>query len=324
MKTRVARTSAAVLTHRFEVGETATDSTTPVAVTVTGPTGAAVASGTASHAGTGGYTYALPPQASLTVLTVAWAATISGAAVVETDTVEVTGGFFFTLSEGRASDASLADRDKYPTADLDDKRFQVEEECETICDRAFVPRYARVTLNGSGSSDLVLDHPDPDRSVAHVRAIRSVSMASRSGGTPVAFTAGQLAALIVRNDSMLTRSDGASWSEGFGNVVIEYEYGQDAPPEQLKQAAMVRLRSLLNVNKTGIPDRAASFTAGDGGTYRLTMPGAWATGIPLVDAVYARYSRRSGTAATGGRPVPASRTLDYDPQRNSLMHGGPR
>lgn len=324
MKTRVAKTSAAVLTHRFEVGETATDSTTSVAVTVTDPLGSVVASGTATHGDTGVYTYALPPQAALTVLTVAWAATIEGAAVVETDVVEVTGAFFFSLSEGRGSDSSLADRDKYPTADLDDKRLQVEEECETICDRAFVPRYARVVLDGSGSPDLVLGHPDPDRSVAHVRTIRSVKMAQRSGGPFVDFTSDQLAALIVRNDSTLTRSDGLFWAEGYGNVVIEYEYGLDGPAEQLKQAAMMRLRSLLNVNKTGIPDRAASFTAGDGGTYRLTMPGAWATGIPLVDAVYARYSRRSGTAATGGRPVPASRTLDYDPQRNSLMHGGPR
>lgn len=324
MKTRVAVTSAAVLTHRFELGETLTDSTTPVAVSVTDPSGTVVATGTATKAVTGVYTYALPPQAALTVLRVAWAATIDTAAVVEYDTVEVVGGFFFTLAEGRASDTSLADRDKYPTDDLAEKRVLVEEECEAICDRAFVPRYGRVTLDGTGSADLVLAHPDPDRSVAHVRAIRSVRMAAQTGGPLVDFTTGQLAALLVRSDNTITRSDGALWAEGYGNVSIEFEYGLDAPPEQLRQAAMVRLRSLLNVNKTSVPDRALSFTAGDGGTYRLTMPGAYATGIPGVDAVYARYSRRSGTGATGGRQVPASRTLDYDPQRNSLMHGGPR
>jgi hypothetical protein len=324
MKTRVAVTSASALSHRFEVGETATDSTAPVAVSVTNPLGTVVATGTATKTDTGVYTYALPPQAALTVLSVSWAATISGAAIVEIDTVEVVGGFFFTLTEGRNSDVSLADRDKYPTGELAEKRLQVEEECETICDRAFVPRYARVTLDGTGSSDLVLSHPDPDRSIAHVRAIRSVRMATQTGGTLTDFTTGQLAALLVRGESTLARSDGSVWAEGFGNVVIEFEYGLDSPPEQLRQAAMVRLRSLLNVNKTGIPDRAASFTAGDGGTYRLTMPGAWATGIPGVDAVYARYSRRSGAAAAGGRKIPASRTLDYDPQRTSLMHGGPR
>ncbi|GAA4626619.1 hypothetical protein GCM10023196_035590 [Actinoallomurus vinaceus] len=324
MKTRVMRTSASVLTHRFEVGETATDSTTAVTVTVTDPSGATVASGTATHGATGTYTYALPPQAALTVLAVAWSATIGGAAVVETDTVEVVGGFMFTLSEGRNSDASLADRDKYPTADLDAKRLEVEEECERICDRSFVPRYARVTVDGSGSADLVLPHPDPDRTAAHVRTIRSVSMAQRSGGVPVAFTSAELAALVVRGDSLVSRSDGLFWAEGYGNVVVEYEYGLDGPALELKRAAMGRLRSLLNANKTGIPDRASSFTAGDGGTYRLDMPGAWKTGLPAVDAVYARYSRRSGAGAAGGRPIPASRTLDYDPQRNSLMHGGPR
>lgn len=324
MKTRVLRTSASVLSHTFEVGETPIDSTGPVTVTVTNPLGTAVATGAATHSGTGTYTYALPPQATLTVLTVAWAATINGAAVLETDTVEVVGGYLFTLSEGRASDASLKDRDKYPTTDLDAKRLEVEEECERICDRAFVPRYARVVVDGSGSSDLVLPHPDPDRTAAHVRTIRSVSMAQRSGGTPVAFTADELAALIVRNDNTITRTDRLFFAEGYGNVVVEYEYGLDAPPLELKRAGMARLRSLLNANKTGIPDRASSFTAGDGGTYRLDMPGPWKTGIPAIDAVYSRYSRRSGAGAAGGRPIPASRTLDYDPQRGSLLHGGPR
>lgn len=321
MLARVARTSAAVLAHTFEVGEEATDADGTVTYAVTDANGVEVAAGNATHGSTGTYQFALPGQAQLSVLSVAWSATIAGAAVVETDQVEVVGGFFFTLSQGRGSDASLADTGKYPTADLVDKRTEVEAECETICDRTFVRRYARVVVNGTGHSDLVLTHPDPDRTPAHVHTVRSVRMAPRADETFVAFDAAELAALHVAEDGTLRRLDGALFTEGFGNVIVEYEYGLDAPPEDLQQAALRRFRSRLNLNKTGIPDRATSFTLTDGGAFRLSMPGAWATGIPEVDAAYARYSRRSGA---GGRKVPASRTLSYDPQYTSLMHPGRR
>lgn len=323
MLTRVARTAAAVLTHTFEVGETPTDATGNVVVTVKDPDGTTVSTGNAIHGTTGVYTYALPGQAALTELTVSWAATIAGTAVVETDTVEVVGGFFFSLSEGRASDTSLSDTNKYPGADLVAARLRVEQECERICDRAFVPRYARVTLNGTDSSEILLTHPDPDRSVAHVRSIRSVSMAPRADETFVDFTTAQLAALNIGEDGTLRRLDGLWWTAGFGNVVIEYEYGLDEPPDDLIDMALLRFRTRLTRKNSAVPDRASSFTSADGGTYRLTLPDAFRTGIPDVDAVYSRYSRRS-TSGAGGRQFAASRMLSYDPQYNSLFHGGRR
>ncbi|MGH3371801.1 MAG: hypothetical protein ACRDPR_17555 [Nocardioidaceae bacterium] len=325
--TRVLKTSAATLAHTFEVGETPTDSTTTVAVAVTDANGTAVTSGNATSAGvnTGTYTFPLPGQANLSLLSVAWSATIAGSAVVQTDVVEVVGAFFFTLTQGRDSDSSLSDPAKYPTDDLVLKRTEVEEECEAICDRAFVARYARVVLDGTGESDLVLKHQLPDRTIAHVRSIRSVKMAPRADGTFVAFDAGELAALQVADDGTLRRVDGAVFTRGFGNVIVELEYGLDGPPAELVQACLTRFRSRLNLNKTSIPDRASSFTVADGGTFRLDMPGAWKTGLPAVDAVYARYSRRSGAGpGAGGRAVPASRQLNYDPQYTSLFHGGRR
>lgn len=319
-KTRVLKTAAATLRHVFEVDETPTDSTTQVTVAVTGPTGATVAAGnaTAGAVGSGSYSFALAGQPQLTSLTVAWSATIAGAPVVETDVCEIVGGFFFTLREGRASDSSLQDTTKYPTDALKKTRVKVEEECEKICARAFVARYRRVVLDGNVTTDVVL--PDPD-----IRTIRSVTVSQRAGLPFVALTTAELAALVVTKDGQLRRSDGVYWPEGNNNVIIEYEYGLDSPPEELKDAAMIRLRSRLNVNKTQVPDRASSFTAQDGGTYRLDMPGAYKTGIPFVDAVYSRYSLRSG-AGTGatGRPIPSSRTLQFDPQFTSLMHGGRR
>jgi hypothetical protein len=317
--TRVLKTASATLERVFYVGETPTDSTTTVTVTVVGANGTAVASGNATSAGSGKYTFALPGQPQLALLTVTWNATIAGAAVAMSDQVEIVGGFFFTLLDGRNSDSSLSDTAKYPTADLIVARQEVEEECEWICDRAFVPRYRRVLLDGTGASDLVL--PDAD-----VRTVRAVSVAPRAGQTFVALTAAELAALVVQPDSTLRRVDSNVWTEGLQNVIAEYEFGLDGLPAQLLKAAKTRFRNHLNINKSAIPDRASSFTATDGGTYRLTLPDAFRTGVPDVDAAYARYSRRvqANAEAENGARFPASRQLNYDPQRNSLFHGGRR
>jgi hypothetical protein len=325
MKTRVALTSAASLQHSFELGETLTDATGTPTVAVTDALGVAVSSGDATRTAEGTYSYALAGQPQLARLSAAWSATIAGSAVVQLDDVEIVGGFFFSLSQGRGSDASLSDPAKYTTADIELARLETEEECEAITDRAFVPRYLRVTLDGTGQGDLVLKHPDPERTVAHVRTIRSVKMAPRADGTFTSFSVAELAAVRVSDDGTLRRLDGATFIEGFANVVVELEYGLDAPPLELVRACLTRFRARLNMNKSGIPDRASSFTATDGGTYRLDLPGAWKTGLPQVDAVYARYSRRSGAGTgTTGRQIPASRSLNYDPQYSSLFHGGRR
>ena len=327
MTVRVARTRAATLRHVFEVDETPTDSTTTVTVAVTDANGTSVAADDAVSAGAGTYTFALPAQANLAALTAAWSATIDGAAVVETDEVEIVGGFLFTLAEGRNSDDVLKDTTKYTTEDLLKARVEVEVECERITQRAFVPRYRRVTLDGTGTRDLML--PDGgDDLVAGILLrgvrlpLRSAKVAPRVGQAFTALNAPQLAALAVTRDGLLRRTDGNVWTEGLANVVLEYEYGSDSPPEDLKRQALVRFRSRLNIHRTGIPDRATSYTATDGGTYRLSMPGAATTGIPEVDAVYSRYSRGGNAGGKDGQPVPASRTLDFTPQRYSLFHQG--
>lgn len=316
--TRIAKTALGTLAHTFYIDETATDSSTTVTVAVTDATGAAVSSGNATHGATGVYTYVLPAQAALASLTVVWSATIAATAVTETDYAEIAGGFLFTLAEARASDTALSSVTKYPTADIVAARLEVEVECEEICDRAFVPRYRRAVLDGTGSTELVL--PDHD-----IRTIRAASIAPETGGTFTALTAAQLAALSVTSDSVLRRADGSYWTEGAANVIVQYEYGLNAPPADLKREALTRLRSRLNKTRTGIPDRAVSYTVDSGGTYRLDMPGAYKTGIPDVDAVYSRYSLRSGAGTgEGGHVVPSSRTLNYDPQRGSLFHDGIR
>lgn len=320
--TRILKTAAATLEHTFHVDETPTDSTTAVTVTVTDANGTSVTSGSGVSAGvgTGQYTFALAGQPQTALYTVAWSATIAGAVVVEADTVEIVGGFLFTLVEGRASDSSLADQGKYPTELLKTKRLETEVECEEICDRSFVPRYRRAVLDGSGTSELMLVG-DND-----IRSIRSVKVAPQVGEDFVALTAEQLAKLVVTPDRVLLRTDGNVWTEERSNVIVEYEYGLSSPPEDLRRAAMTRFKSRLNIGHTNIPARAMSYTTSDGTSYRLSIPDAYRTGLPDVDAVYARWSLRSGVGGSGedARDVPASRQLNFDPQNYSLFHGGVR
>jgi hypothetical protein len=315
--TRVARTAPVTLSHAFEVGESVTNSSTTVTVAVTDANGAAVSSGnaTSAGAGTGRYTYPLPGQATLSHLTVAWTATIAGASVVETDYCEVVGGFFFRLAEARSSDTSLVNPGDYSAAQLELARLETEVECEEICDRAFVPRYRRVVLDGTGTTDITL--PDAD-----LRTVRAARISPAPGQAFTVFTSDELAAVKLVGDRELRRTDsGNVWTFGTGNVILEYEYGFDRPPDDLRRAALVRVRTRLNIHRTGIPDRATSFTVAEGGVFRLDMPGPYKTGLPEVDAVYGRYSLRSGA---GGRPVPASRSLNFDPQFFTLFHGGTR
>lgn len=295
---RVLRTSAATLTHTFYVDETPTDTSAPPTMSVARLDGTVVATGTASHGATGVYTWVLPggPAApasatwQLDTLIVSWTGTLGGALITVTDDVEVCGGFYFGLAEARASDTSLADPVKYTTAMLAQKRIQVEQEAEKIMRRAWVPRFARHLLDGTGTADLRTYDQD-------LRVLRAVSL-SWVTGQPLTPLAGQpLTGIVVKPDGVLTRPAGIPWPRGVGNVLVEYEYGPDSPPEEVRQAGMTRLRSRLNVNRSTIPDRVSSYTTSDGvtaNTFRLTQPGKWSTGIPEVDAVYQRWEAAPG------------------------------
>jgi hypothetical protein len=322
--TRVIKNAAATISHLWYVGETLTD---PSAATygVRDANGTEVVAAGTSATITGGdsgrTTFSLAAQTTTRLLTVTWSATVSGVARVEVDQVEVVSGFFFSLAEARASDSSLSSSVTYPSSALEVARYETEVECETICDRAFLPRYARIVGNGTGSSTFTIGHPDPYRSLSDFRSLRRISVAPSVDESFVDFTAGELADVAVQPDGTLIRTGGDSFTWGVDNVVVEYEYGLAEPPPDLKRAALMRFRSRLNLHRSGIPDRASSYSVIDGTTFRLDMPGAWKTGIPDVDAVYRRYSRRE---QADGKPRPASRTLDFNPQYYSLFHGGRR
>lgn len=275
---RVLRTAQVVLSHTFYVDETPTDATGAVTYSVQRLDGTVVASGNASGPVSNVYTVTVPAQSQLDTLTVDWTGTVAGAAVTARDVIEVVGGFIFGLAEARAQPPTL-DTTRYPTARLAAKRIGVEQECEEICGQAFVPRFARVTLTlppGTTRTALRLPH-------ANVRALRALTV----DGTAQTLTGlGVSPAGVLTGSSWLGRSD--------GSVIVEYEHGMDYPPEDLKDACMLRLRSRLSQGDTGVPQRALSFSVQDGGVYRLSTPTGKKTGIPDVDGVYERYTLDRG------------------------------
>lgn len=279
--TRVLVDRAETLSHTFRVGETATDADGTVTVTVKRLDGTVVTSGTASSAGTGLYTFPLTGQAQVDALTADWAATVAGAARTERDVVEVVGGFYFGLAEARDRHRGLADKAKYPTEKLAAARVEVEQECDTITGQAWVPRFARFLLDGSGTDELVV--PDME-----LRTVRAASVADRAGGAFTALSVDQLAAVAALPAGILARDDGSVWPAGRRNILVEYEHGADQPLEEIGTAGMDRLQSKVHQPSSNIPARALSYTIAQGGVYRLSTPGAMRTGIPDIDAVYER------------------------------------
>jgi len=257
-----------------------------VTVDVTKADGTAVVTGgtTSAGTGTGAFTYSLAAQANLELLTVVWKD--NGAARLTT-LVEVVGGYYFTVAEARAFDNKIT-LELATDAKIIAVRREVEDECERITGCAWVPRYRLKRYDpGWGQGRLLLDDWAP-------RAIRSVKQYS-SATQFVAYTNAELAAVSFTEWGQLTRRDGQAWWGTPGGTVVEYEYGYDAPPPDLKHACLTRLRSRLYMEKTGIPDRATSFTSVEGGTFAIATPGqgVWETGLPEVDAVYARYCVKS-------------------------------
>lgn len=264
-------------------GEPADPGTVTIGVTKADGT-TVVAAGTATTVGaTGVRTYALAASATtaLELLTATWTSSTHG---VRTTLVEVAGGYWFTVAQARERDEKLNDTTKYSSARIVAVRSEVEHEAEDITSRAWVPRYRRARVEGSGTCELVL--PDVD-----LRSVRSVRVYESDNTTYTAFTAAELAAIEVTRWGTLIRRDGAWFTRGF-TTVIEYEYGVDAPPPDLRDAAITRLRHRLNAHRAGIPDRATSMQTDSGQTYNIATPGlrGFVTGIPDVDVVYGRYT----------------------------------
>lgn len=271
-----------------------------------------IAAGTATThtAGTGVYTKTLTgvQTAALDLLTATWLDTTTSSS--RTTLHEIVGGYVFSIPDARAFE-TLGDTGTYPTANLIATRAEVEDELEQLRDAAFVPRYARLILSGTGDHELVTGR-------SWLRTLRSVKVLATTGSsTSTAFTAAQLAACEITEDGRIRRGDGDVFTWGVSNIIVEVEHGFTDWGSDLKIAALTRLRERLNRPNSGIPDRAMTYTSLDGDTYQLGVQDVNSTGNPYVDSVYSRYPR----PATG--PQPASRLLTFQPQFGGVFRGWP-
>ena len=284
--TRILRTTQVTLTHSFYADEGKVDvDSGNVTATLKRLSGTVVDTQTAGHTGLGDYTYPVPAQALVDTFRLEWSGLFGGVAVTAVDYVEVVGGFLFGLAEARHRHQFLRDVARYSTADLAAKRIEVEQEFENICGQAWVPRFGRYALSGRGYEQIGTP----------VTMLRTLRAASISG---VALTQSELDQVSLTDSGILRRPTGVPWPAGYRNVIVEVEHGNDYPPDPIKEAGILRLRSRISSTTTEIPDRAISFAPAEGGTYRISTPARTRTGIPDVDGVLERpgWTRRPRAA----------------------------
>lgn len=297
MLIRTLRTTKLTLARTFYLDEQPTGASGAVTVTITRLDGTAVQSGSATGPDANQqYTFVFNGSDTLDILLVSWAATVAGdALVIDSDQIEICGGYLFSLAEGRSVDTQLSSASKYPSTLLASKRIETEDECERICGQAFVPRFSREILDGRGQSFLRLRWP-------WIRNVRAISIRNTPAGAYIALTAGQLANVVGGDDGVLRDDAGVSWpTTGFfwgtvfpmgrRNIIVEYEHGLDYPPPDLVRGAKFRFKSLILQSQSALPDRAERIATVATGVVLLANPSEDKTGIPEVDACYGRHSR---------------------------------
>lgn len=228
-----------------------------------------------SGAASGSYSITIDPQSSLGPITATWHVTRSGVTSTVVTYAEIVGSRLVSVADVRSSDTTLADSSKYPLATVRQAIRDVEDEFERILGAATIRRGAIEVAYGTGPQLFVSKRP-------------TYSVTSIYTGTDVTAVTGATA----QWDGTITRTDGLN----FDTVsTVWYTYGLTAVPNDLRRAALLRIRHRLNADRSGIPDRATQMVIADGGQFTLATPGKGGsfTGIPDVDAVLARYSMRA-------------------------------
>jgi hypothetical protein len=272
---RILKDTNATVGQQFYEDGAATDPGA-VTVTVTAADGTVIATDAATGgSGTSARTYTLTAvthTAALDRLTLSWESATKGTL---TGTVEIVGGFLFSIAEFRALGTAYANTTNYPTATLQDMRTTVEQALEDACSVAFVPRYERETVNGTYSNLLPVKW-------AKVRAIRDVTVDDVTG---------TITDYVALREGMLYGT--AYWARGYGNVTVGYEHGHDTPPMRIKRAALILAKRWIT---PGAADDRAINVSNETGTYALFQAGVRGHmfDVPEVQAAVDQYNLSVG------------------------------
>jgi hypothetical protein len=163
-------------------------------------------------------------------------------------------------------------------------RTEVESMLNDACRRSFVPRFASEILSGSGHAMLQLANSD----------LREIVWADYWTGAAWAPMPAILGHVPADPFGRVVLRAGSYWPCGSNNIRVGYRYGWDAPPADLRRAAVKAVEARRTGDGSGIPSRAISVQGTELGNVVLATPGLgkWITAIPEVDEVINRYRRR--------------------------------
>lgn len=257
------------------------------ALVVAGPATATVFDGAGTQIETGpaevdaaGLHYSLAGSAlKLDTYSVVWTGSAGGVERTWRDSFELVGAFIIAPADIRHFNSAFADATKFPTADLEQCRDEIEEILEQNGMCAFRPRGVRLVLSGRGRTNrLVLPITD-------IQEVYSVSVYG------VALDVTKLSYL----GNAIERTDYEEWPRGFANIAVHCAYGYVNVPAAIRKAALILAKERV-VPASQISARATATTIGDQ-TYRITIAGRDGfTGIPDVDSAVDQFGRRRPVA----------------------------
>lgn len=283
-----------------------------------------VAAGTvATHIGenTGQYSAPIPSQALPAEMIVTFTGTFNEVTRTKDVRVQVIDHFLCDLADIRALDG-LGDKAKYPTWLLAEKRNAAEDLFESITG-AWSPRYSLDILDGDStyrraympvesswvyepnlSRRLMLTHMKP-------RQVLSVSLQTfdpttqimsflpdtpANAGVPFGGTQAQYLSanyFLYPGGEIERALVDSGWPRGVSNVQIEYLYGQNDSPYDLREALLQYIRELVVRTTNRISGRATSIQ-NESGMTMLGQAQDWIhpTGISDIDAILRRHDAR--------------------------------
>jgi len=292
---RVLKGSAGTLEIRVYSDGTPTDPTVASVAVVDGQ-GAAVTTGAAAISGLsdGKVTASVDDAqtAEVKTLTATWTLTVGGNSQTFVTQHEVIGDLLFTESELRAFDGgALANGITYTDNAIQQMHELVREAFEQICHCAFGARFKRDYFDGDGCATLWLRD-------MQAQSILAAAIRTPASTTWVDLTASELSDLLLSPNGRLVRDSLGYWTSGIRNIRVDYTYGYQPAPWEVRRAAMWIARNYLA--GSNIPRNALS-QVDELGTFQLAVPGqrgSW-FGMPEVDRVLADYQARNRIPAVG-------------------------
>ena len=283
----ILRDTVETLKVTFYSGETATAADGSVTLGIVDEAGnTIVSSGTAATAvGSGVYSYTLPAQSDLKLLTVTWNGTWSSNSQTFLTQHEVIGGFYTTPAEVRSMDSISGETSAFPLADLVSAIQWATQVIDDFCGTSFVYRYHRDILTGTDDQNIKLKEMFP-RTIISATIDGTALTTAEKNKIPL-FDSG----VIIREDSVW------DYTEAGQKVIIEYEAGvTKQPPADIAWACRTLARYHLIEQLSRIPERALSISS-EFGNIQLAQPSMdRPTPLPDVNVILQRHRHRAPIA----------------------------